>query len=149
MNDGEISGAGEFHLFGDAQLVNAGNIIANKSGERFLVQSQEGHISNNGTMSAESGGILLLNPVVIDNVEGSIVAKDNSAFEMRGGSIRGGLFASEENSFFGIPTWGGGSLEGEITNAAHFSISQRGTLLVSDDLALQGSGAIELHPNSA
>jgi PEP-CTERM motif len=153
---------------GAANLINNGSISADVSGGTITL-APAGITTNNGSLSAQNGGTLLLNNNVNNNPAGQIVAGAGSTVVQNGVTLNGtinvvgsGTFkpSNSGNNFFNAATFAGNldmagavAIErvtgGLMLNAATIKIGQSSILAPQGNQTIGGTGTILFADNNA
>ncbi|MBI3344266.1 MAG: hypothetical protein HY028_05325 [Gammaproteobacteria bacterium] len=125
-------------------LVNNGTISADVAGGTINL-TPNGGTTNNGTLSAQSGGTLLLSTNVVGNVGSQIIAGAGSAVVQNGVTISGVINTSGTGSFNATNS-GGNFLDGVTFSGTLDLATATGEEQVKNGLTL--NGAINVNNNS-
>jgi carbonic anhydrase/acetyltransferase-like protein (isoleucine patch superfamily) len=153
---------------GSANLINNGSISADVAGGTITL-APNGITTNNGTLSAQNGGTLLLNSNVTNNPAGQIVAGAGSTVLQNGITLNGtinvagsGTFrpSASGSNFLNAATFSGNlnmastqAIErvtgGLSLNAATINIGQASLLATQGNQTISGTGSIVFADNNA
>jgi hypothetical protein len=131
---------------GTAKLINNGTISADVAGGTITL-APNGGTTNNGTLSAQNGGTLLLNTNVVNNASGQILAGAGSTVVQNGVVLSGALNVNGTGTF--RPSNNGNnfldavSLTGNLDMASAASVEQvRNGLALNNSTIRIGSGSV-------
>ena len=130
----------------------AGVIDANTNNQVLRVDPNAASgLTNQGTMRASSGGILLLSGFgggAFNNTAGTISAADGAEVRLSAGAeINGGTLSTAGLGLFRITNNDSGAFRGTITNNGRFVIEGAGNitpLFLNGNVTLQGTGSLNL-----
>jgi carbonic anhydrase/acetyltransferase-like protein (isoleucine patch superfamily) len=153
---------------GTANLINNGNISADVAGGTITL-APNGITTNNGTLSAQNGGTLLLNSNVNNNPAGQIVVGVGSTVVQNGITLNGTINVSGSGTF--KPSNSGGNFLNAVTltgnldmagavaiervtggltlNASTISLAQGSILAPQGTQSFSGNGTILFADNNA
>jgi hypothetical protein len=141
---------GQIFVGGPATLTNNGTISASVAGGQInLAVAGGGLTTNNGVLSAQNGGNLLLSSAVTNAGSGHIDAIGAGSVVTQGGvTITGGTLNTSGGGTFVATNNGSNRLAGVTLNGTLDLASNTGLELVTGNLDLGASGAVNINSNS-
>ncbi|MEQ8849962.1 choice-of-anchor D domain-containing protein [Botrimarina sp.] len=152
-NDFAVTNGADHTIRGTGQiittLVNDGSVLADVDGR--TLQLAFGTKTNNGTLAATGGGVLLLTNTTIENATGE-VASQSGLVQLQGATINGGLLSGDDVRVIGSSTLNA------LATSAQVDVEAGNLLVVNGDITNTGvitinvdgaAGGTTLDPNSA
>ena len=135
-----IQGQGQIGV-NQLYVANAGLITANVMGATLTIDPSDGDginagFVNTGTIRAENGGNLQLNPGHFNNATGTITALDASSVSVNNAIIEGGLLTTSGSGAINLAS------SATLDGMAHGAITNTGNLVIAANQTIYGTGSI-------